>query len=161
MQLTLIVAYARGRVIGLNNTIPWHIVGEQAHFKRVTLGHPIVMGRKTWESLPRRPLPGRDNIVITRNPHYSAEGAQVAHSLEAALALCTQAPEVYVIGGAQLYAQALPQATRIIATEIDLDVQGDAWFPALDVHWREVSRMAGPTDAGQPSHVFVTYERNL
>ncbi len=159
MQLILIVAYARNRVIGLNNTIPWRIVGEQAHFKRVTLGHPVVMGRKTWESLPRRPLPGRDNIVITHNTDYRAQGAQVAHSLDAALTLCAHASEVYIIGGAQLYAQALPRAQRVVATEIDLDVHGDAQFPALDAQWHEVSRVAGPTDAGQPSHAFVTYER--
>lgn len=160
MRINLIVAYARGRVIGLNNTIPWRIVGEQAHFKRVTLGHPIVMGRKTWESLPRRPLPGRDNIVVTRNTQYTAPGAQVAFSLESALALCRNAPEVFVIGGAELYAEALPRATRIIATEIDAPIAGDAWFPALDGAWQQIERVPGPTDAGQLPHDFVTYERH-
>lgn len=160
-HLTLIVAYAQQRVMGLNNSIPWHIVGEQAHFKRVTLGHPIVMGRKTWESLPRRPLPGRLNIVVTRNAQYHADGAQVAHSLEAALALCADATEVFVIGGAELYALALPRATHVIATEIDAAIAGDTYFPALDAHWRETSRVPGPTDAGQLPHAFVTYQHEF
>ena len=164
MRLTLIVAYAHHRVMGLNNAIPWRIAGEQAYFKRVTLGHPIVMGRKTWESLPRRPLPGRQNIVVTRNINYAAyaahpaEDAHIVHSLDAALALCRAEPEVFVIGGAELYALALPWASRVMATEIDADIAGDTYFPALDAHWRETSRVAGPTDAGQLPHAFVTYD---
>ncbi len=158
MRLTLIVAYARHRVMGLNNAIPWRIAGEQAYFKRVTLGHPIVMGRKTWESLPRRPLPGRQNIVVTRNAAYTAEGAHIVHSLDAALALCRAAPEVFVIGGAELYALALPWASRVMATEIDADIAGDTYFPALDATWRETLRVAGPTDAGQLPHAFATYD---
>lgn len=160
-RLTLIVAYAQQRVMGRNNTIPWHIAGEQAHFKRVTLGHPIVMGRKTWESLPRRPLPGRLNVVITRHTDYSASGAQVAHSLEAALALCGDVEEIFVIGGAEIYALALPHATHVIATEIDADIEGDTYFPVLDAHWRETSRVPGPTDAGQLPHAFVTYQHDF
>lgn len=160
MRVSLIVAYARNRVIGRGNTIPWRIAGEQAHFKRVTMGHPIVMGRKTWESLPRRPLPGRRNIVVTRDAAYAAEGADVATSLTTALALCAADAEVFVIGGAALYAMALPLARRVIATEIDADIAGDVFFPALPTgEWREVERIAGPADAGQIAHAFITYER--
>jgi dihydrofolate reductase len=160
MRVTLIVAYARNRVIGRGNGIPWKIKGEQAHFKRVTDGHPIVMGRKTWESLPRRPLPGRRNLVVSREASYSAEGAEVFGSLDAALAACADAADVFVIGGAQIYAQALPRADRVIATEIDLDVAGDAFFPALPpAGWHEVERRPGPTEDGQTPHAFVTYER--
>lgn len=160
MRVTLIVAYARNRVIGRDNTIPWRIRGEQAHFKRVTLGHPIVMGRKTWESLPRRPLPGRRNMVLTRDESFRADGAEALSDLETALAACAGAAEVFVIGGAQIYAQALPRADRVIATEVDLEVDGDVFFPTLEAaHWREVERVAGPTDAGQIAHAFVTYAR--
>lgn len=159
MALTLIVAYARERAIGWRNTIPWHVAGEQAHFKRLTLGHPIVMGRKTWESLPKRPLPGRTNVVVTHNRNYSAPGAQVVASLEDAIARFPDNTEVFIIGGASLYAQALPMATRIIATEIQLDVQADTHFPKLDASWQATHRIPGPRDSGQPPHEFVTYER--
>lgn len=160
MPITLIVAYAHNRVIGRGNTIPWRIRGEQAHFKRVTLGHPIAMGRRTWESLPLRPLPGRRNIVVTRDASYLADGAEVVTSLAAALALCVADAEVFVIGGAALYTLALPLAQRVIATEIDAEIAGDVFFPALPPgDWREVERIAGPTDAGQIPHAFVIYER--
>jgi dihydrofolate reductase len=123
----------------------------------MTLGHPIVMGRKTWESLGR-PLPGRRNIVVTRNAEYAAPGADIVTSLAAALALCQGMAEVFVIGGAELYAQALPLATRAIVTEIDADFDGDAHFPVLDPrHWHETARTPGATE---PSHAFVTYERS-
>jgi dihydrofolate reductase len=160
MPLSLIVAYARNRVIGRGGDIPWKIKGEQAHFKRVTDGHPIVMGRKTWESLPKKPLPGRRNLVVSRDAELRVHGAEVFASLDAALAACAGAAEIFVIGGAQIYEQALPRADRVIATEIDLDVPGDAFFPPLPPGaWREVERIAGPTDAGQAPHDFVTYVR--
>jgi dihydrofolate reductase len=156
-RISLVVARARNGVIGRDGALPWKIPGELAHFKRVTLGHPIVMGRKTWESLGR-PLPGRRNIVVTRNADYTAPGAEVVTSLPAALALCQGAAEVFVIGGAELYAQALPLATRAIVTEIDADFDGDAHFPALDPqHWHETARTPGVTE---PPHAFVTYERS-
>jgi dihydrofolate reductase len=155
--ISLIVARARNGVIGRDGALPWKIPGELAHFKRVTLGHPIVMGRKTWESLGR-PLPGRRNIVVTRNAGYAAPGAEVVTSLAAALALCQGVAEVFVIGGAELYAQALPLATRAVVTEIDADFDGDARFPALDPrHWHETARTPGATE---PPHAFVTYERS-
>ncbi|OZI37289.1 dihydrofolate reductase [Bordetella genomosp. 10] len=156
--LTLVVAYARNRVIGRDNALPWKLPGDLAHFKRTTLGHPIVMGRKTWESLGR-PLPGRRNIVISRDPAYAAAGAEVVGSLPAALAACAQAPQVCVIGGAQIYAAALPLARRIVATEVRADVEGDAWFPPLPAdEWREVSRQAQPDENGY-AYDFVEYER--
>lgn len=159
-RVTLIVAYAHHRVIGRGHEIPWKIKGEQAHFKRVTDGHPIVMGRKTWDSLPKKPLPGRRNLVTSRDSAFRADGAEVFAALDAALTACAGASEVFVIGGAQIYAQALPYAHRVIATEIELDVGGDVFFPALPpADWREVERRLGPTDAGQPPHAFVTYKR--
>ncbi|AZY48073.1 dihydrofolate reductase [Bordetella avium] len=157
-QLTLIVAYARNRVIGRDNTLPWRLPGDLAHFKRSTLGHPIVMGRNTWESLGR-PLPGRKNIVVSRNPDYRAEGAAVVPDLQSALKMA-EADEVFVIGGAQIYSQALPLATRIIATEIQANVAGDAYFPPLaQTEWRETSRQPQPEENGY-HYDFVVYERN-
>jgi dihydrofolate reductase len=157
MRVNLIVARARNGVIGANGTIPWRVPGEMAYFKQVTLGHPIVMGRKTWESLPRRPLPGRRNLVVTRNASYAADGAEVVASLDEALARCAGVDEVFVIGGAELFAQALPQAGRAFVTEIDIDVVGDTHFPALDpAQWRAVSRRRGDSE---PAHDFVVYER--
>ena len=108
--------------------MPWRIPGEQAYFKRVTMGHPIIMGRRTWESIGR-PLPGRRSIVVTRNPAFAAPGAEVVDSLEAALARCADAPEVFVIGGAELYRLALPRADRLLITEIDHDFEGDTLSP--------------------------------
>ncbi|MFC4277075.1 dihydrofolate reductase [Achromobacter aloeverae] len=157
--LTLVVAYARNRVIGRDNALPWKLPGDLAHFKRTTLGHPIVMGRKTWESLGR-PLPGRRNIVISRDPAYAAAGAEVVGSLPAALAACADVAQVCVIGGAQIYAAALPLAQRIVATEVQADVEGDAWFPPLPAdEWREISRQAQPGENGY-AYDFVEYERN-
>ncbi|HQR57478.1 MAG TPA: dihydrofolate reductase [Burkholderiaceae bacterium] len=139
-RLTLIVARARNGVIGKDNAMPWKIPGEQAYFKRVTMGHPIIMGRKTWESIGR-PLPGRRSIVVTRNPGFDAPGAVVVSSLDAALAACAGATEAFVIGGAELYRLALPRADRLLITEIDFDFDGDTTFPAPDpAHWREAAR---------------------
>ncbi|VFR20735.1 Dihydrofolate reductase [plant metagenome] len=157
--LTLVVAYARNRAIGRDNALPWRLPGDLAHFKRTTLGAPIVMGRKTWESLGR-PLPGRRNIVISRDAAYAAAGADVAGSIDAALALAGDVPEVFVIGGAQIYAQALDRADRIVATEVHAEVQGDAFFPPLPAEgWREVSRAAQPAENGY-AYDFVDYTRD-
>lgn len=155
--LTLVVAYARNRTIGRDNTLPWRLPGDLAHFKRTTLGRPIVMGRKTWESLGR-PLPGRRNLVVSRSAGYAANGAEVFESVEAALAACPDAA-VCVIGGAQIYAQVLSQATHIEATEIQADIQGDAHFPDLPQgEWEEVSRLPQPEENGL-RYDFVTYRR--
>ncbi|MEI2416947.1 dihydrofolate reductase [Orrella sp. JC864] len=156
--LTLVVAYARNRAIGRDNALPWRLPGDLAHFKRTTTGAPIIMGRKTWESLGR-PLPGRRNIVISRNPRYRAEGAELAPDLAAALRLAGDAPEVFVIGGAQIYEQALAHADRIVATEIQAEVPGDAFFPDLPAgQWREQSRAPQPAENGY-AYDFVEYRR--
>lgn len=161
-RLTLIAAVARDRVIGINNQLPWHLPEDLKHFREVTRGHPVIMGRKTWESLPEafRPLPGRLNLVVSRQADYLAPGAQVADSLPAALAHAEQLPEAFVIGGEQLYAQALPLADRLILTEVEMDVAGDAWFPEFDRStWVESSREVHVSDKGV-TFAFVTYERD-
>ncbi|APX76353.1 dihydrofolate reductase [Achromobacter insolitus] len=157
-SLTLIVAYSTNRVIGRDNALPWKLPGDLAHFKRSTLGHPIIMGRKTWDSLGR-PLPGRSNIVISRNPGFTAAGAIVVPSLEAAVQACGDIDAAFVIGGAQIYVQALPLAARVLATEVRADVEGDAFFPLLPAfQWKETSREAQPAENGY-EYDFVTYER--
>lgn len=159
-RVTLIAARARNGVIGRDNAMPWKIPGELAHFKRVTMGHPIVMGRKTWDSIGR-PLPGRRNIVVTRDRAFVAPGADVVHDIAAAFALCTGAPEVFVIGGAQVYAAALPHADLLLITEIDRDFEGDAFMAAPDdAAWRETARDTQVTDGDAPFRFsYVTYER--
>jgi dihydrofolate reductase len=166
-RITLIVARARNGVIGKDNAMPWRIPGEQAVFKRITMGHPIVMGRKTWESIlahAGKPLPGRRSIVVSRNAGYAAPGAEVVTGLDAATALCRDLPEMFVIGGAELYRAALPEADRIILTEIDRDFDGDAFLDKPDAaHWRETLREPLPeADPAQPRGFavdIVTYER--
>jgi len=158
MQLSLIVAYAKNRTIGKDNALAWKLAGDLAHFKRTTMGCPIIMGRKTWESLGR-PLPGRRNIVITRNPEYAAPGAEIAHDLPGALKSVADASEVFVIGGAQIYAQALALADRIVATEVHAEIAGDAHFAALDSsQWTEISRAAQPPENGL-GYDIVEYRR--
>ena len=158
-RLTLIVAYADNRTIGRDNTLPWKLPGDLAHFKRTTLGSPIIMGRKTWESLGR-PLPGRTNVVVSRNADYAAEGAVVTPTLPAAIEACGDVDEAYVIGGAQIYAQALPLAQRVIATEVHAQIQGDAFFPPLpDEDWHEISRQPQAAENGY-AYDFVVYERH-
>ncbi len=140
-KITLIAAMAENRVIGANNDIPWHIPEDFAFFKQYTSGKPVIMGRKTWDSLPRKPLPQRQNIVITRQTDWQADGATVCTDLAAALALCGDAAEVMIIGGAQIYAQAMAMATDLRLTEIKLTVAGDTHFPEFSPHeWHEQSR---------------------
>lgn len=161
-RLNLIAAVARNGVIGRNQQIPWQIPGEQAYFKKVTLGHPIVMGRKTWESLGRA-LPGRRNIVVSRNSSYVAPGAEVVTNLASALRAVADVPKVFVIGGSQLYAEALPAADRLFLTEIDSDVDGDTFFPAFDRElWHESSREYHAPNGQRPfGYSFVVYERRV
>ncbi|ASJ23610.1 dihydrofolate reductase [Laribacter hongkongensis] len=157
--LALIAARARNGVIGLDNRMPWHLPEDLAYFKRVTLGKPVVMGRKTFESIGR-PLPGRLNIVVTRNPGWQAAGVQVAHSLDAALALAAAAvpEEIMLIGGAELYRQALPQADVLYLTEIDAEFAGDAFFPEVDLaRWRIDREEAGQRDSDGLRWRFVRY----
>jgi dihydrofolate reductase len=142
MALNLIFARARNGVIGHNNTLPWHLPEDLAHFKATTLGQPVIMGRKTWDSLPVkfRPLPGRMNIVVTRQTDWHSDGAHVVHSIDEALQACPTQAQPWVIGGAELYRLAMPLATRIVVTEIDADYEGDAFAPELDASWQEASR---------------------
>ena len=157
--LALIAARARNGVIGLDNQMPWHLPEDLAYFKRVTLGKPVLMGRKTFESIGR-PLPGRLNIVVTRNPDWQAAGVQVAHSLDAALALAAAAApeEIMLIGGAELYRQALPQADVLYLTEIDAEFAGDAFFPEVDLaRWRIDREEAGQRDSDGLRWRFVRY----
>lgn len=136
----LIWAQAHGGVIGANGTMPWHVPEDLAHFRAVTMSHPVIMGRATWESLPERfrPLPGRRNIVITRQEDFDADGAHVAHSLAEALRL-THSDVVWVMGGGQIYAEAMTLATRLEVTQIDLEVDGDTYAPIIDDTWELVS----------------------
>lgn len=159
-MMILIAAVAKNGVIGKDNTLPWHLPEDLKHFKQLTTGQTVIMGRKTWESLPERfrPLPGRLNIVVTRNPVYQAEGATVVGSLAEAEKVGA-GKTAFVIGGAELYAHALPFAQRMELTEIDADIDGDARFPDFDRSaWRETRRDAG-TGADGLGYAFVTYER--
>jgi dihydrofolate reductase len=159
--VALVAAIARGGVIGRDGGLPWHLPEDMAHFREVTLGHPVVMGRRTWESLPHRfrPLPGRRNVVVTRNPQWSAEGAERAASLAEALELLGGEARVSVIGGGELFSEALPLADELVLTELDLEVDGDTFFP----HWDreafvEASREERIAADGTPI-AFVRYVR--
>ena len=159
-RLSLIAALAENRVIGVENRLPWKLPEDLAHFKALTLGHPIVMGRKTFESLGR-PLPGRRNIVITRNADYAPVGCEIAPSIPAAIGLCAEAQEIFFIGGAELYKQVLPLVDRMYLTEVQIEAQGDAWFPDVDPSaFREISREAHTSVKGDRLRFdFVVYER--
>lgn len=158
MPLHLIFARAANGVIGNNNAIPWHLPEDMAHFKRTTLGCPVVMGRKSWDSLPERfrPLPGRLNVVVTRQADWSAPGALRAGSLAQAVALCPAQSDIWVIGGAQLYAQAEPLAQSAVVTEIDAEFAGDAFAPQFGPQWKETARESHIASSGL-SFSFVTY----
>jgi dihydrofolate reductase len=148
---------AANGIIGAKGELPWRLPEDLKHFKRLTMGHPIIMGRRTWESL-RGPLPGRDNIVVTRTPGYDAPGAAVASSLEAGLALCLDQPVVFVIGGHQLFADSLPIAAGLVMTEIYRDFEGDTRFPEYDrSRWKETQREQHVATDGMKFD-FVLYE---
>ena len=159
-RLHLIYARAANGVIGNHNTLPWHLPEDLAHFKRTTLGCPVIMGRKTWDSLPPkfRPLPGRRNIVITRQEKWNENGAYPAQNMQEALQLCEQSSDVWVIGGAQLYALAEPLASTAVVTEIDKDFEGNAFAPTLGPTWKETARERHIAASGLPFS-FVTYTR--
>jgi dihydrofolate reductase len=160
------VAVASNGVIGRDNSLPWHLPEDLRYFKRTTLGKPIIMGRKTFESIGR-PLPGRPNIVVSRSVDLTASGVTVVDSLALALAngqalaAASGAEELVVIGGAQIYAAALPLASRLYVTEVHAMVEGDTWFPPLDpAHWQEIAREEHPATADNPyPYAFVVYER--
>jgi dihydrofolate reductase len=141
MRVSAVVAASDNNVIGKDGGLPWHVSSDLKLFKKITMGKPVIMGRRTWESLPKQPLPGRRNIVITRNPSYAAEGADVAGSIHEALAMCEGEPEVSIIGGGQVYAQAMDRTDRIYLTRIHLTVDGDTFLPELpESEWQEVER---------------------
>ncbi|MCD4483232.1 dihydrofolate reductase [Chromobacterium vaccinii] len=157
-MLTLVAAMAANRTIGVDNQLPWRLPEDLKHFKATTLGKPVIMGRKTWDSIGR-PLPGRRNIVVTRQADWRADGAETAHSLEEALALAGAVDEACLIGGADLYRQALALADRLCLTEIARDYDGDAHFPVFDPDdWHEASREAAVSADGLP-YAFVEYRR--
>jgi dihydrofolate reductase len=157
-RINVIAAMAKNRAIGIDNTLPWHLPEDLKHFKALTMGHHIIMGRKTYESIGR-PLPGRTTVIVTRDPGYRAEGCLTAHSIDAAIAACGDDPEVFFVGGANLYEQILPRADRIYLTEIQAEYQGDAHFPEFPLAvWRETARDQQVSAAGLAYH-FVTYQR--
>lgn len=159
-RLHLIYARAANGVIGKDGRLPWHLPEDLAHFKRTTMGCPVIMGRKTWDSLPPRfrPLPGRTNIVVTRQVDWSENGVQPSPNLEHALQLCEHAADVWVIGGAQLYALAEPLAQTAVVTEIEQDFDGDAFAPTLGTAWHEVARERHVSATGM-AYSFVTYQQ--
>jgi dihydrofolate reductase len=161
LRISLVAAVARNGVIGRDGAVPWRLPEDMRRFRALTMGHPVVMGRRTWESLPERfrPLPGRDNIVVTRNPDWVAEGADPAGSVEDALRLLELEPKVFVIGGGEIYAAALPLADELVLTEIDAEIEGDTTFPEWDrADFEEVSRERHLSEDGTP-FAFVTYAR--
>lgn len=158
-RIALIAALARNRVIGQGNRMPWHLPEDLRHFKRLTSGHAVVMGRRTFASIGRA-LPNRTNIVVTRDAAFAAEGVRVAHSLDEALAMAPGDDVVFVIGGGELYEQTLDRADVLHLTEIDAEIDGDTRFPAFDrTQFREVSRESSRDPASGLAYDFVTYER--
>ena len=167
MSLTVNLIYARAAngVIGKGNAMPWHLPEDLAHFKALTHGHPVIMGRKTWDSLGR-PLPGRLNIVVSRQADLVLEGAEVYPSLEAAVVRAEEwakeqgVDELMLIGGAQLYAQGLAQADRLYLTRVALSPEGDAWFPEFDLNdWKLVSNVPNPAEGDKPAYSFEVWEK--
>lgn len=159
--ISLVLAMASNNVIGVNNQIPWRIPEDMKHFKAITMGKPVIMGRKTWDSLPRKPLPGRSNIVITRDINWKAEGAVVSLSLNDAIAVaqCETPTEIAVIGGAEIYKAALPRASIVHLTDVHRAFDGDVHMPPFDpAHWRETARENGETPDGL-RYSYVTLAR--
>jgi len=157
-RISLIAAIGKGRELGINGKLLWHLPDDMQRFKILTTGHPVIMGRKTWESLPERfrPLPGRVNIVVTRQTHYEATGAIITDSLEAARAAAAGANEIFVIGGGELYAAALPLANRLYLTLVEAAVEADTFFPQYEQDFELISDEAS---IGEPRHRFLTLER--
>ncbi|AZQ83253.1 type 3 dihydrofolate reductase [Colwellia sp. Arc7-635] len=158
--LSMIAAHANNRVIGKDNDMPWYLPADLAYFKKTTLGKPIIMGRKTYESIGR-PLPGRKNIVISRDGDYKATGVEVVNSVEAALALVSDCEEVMVIGGGAIYQHCLVAAQRLYITHIEADIAGDTYFPEYDLKvWKKVSSTLHPSDDKNPYQLdFSVYEK--
>jgi dihydrofolate reductase len=165
MLISLIAAHTKNQVIGKNNTLPWHLPDDMKYFMQTTSRHPVIMGRKNYDSIPEkfRPLPNRENIIVTRQKDFSAPGCQVAHTLPEAFERAASAStrEVFVIGGAEIYQQALPSAHRLYLTEIHTELEGDTFLPKWNKSdWTEVSRQGHPADARHAyAFDFVIYER--
>jgi dihydrofolate reductase len=159
-KLSIIVAMAKNRTIGANNTLPWRCPEDLKYFKARTMGHHMIMGRRTFDSIGK-PLPGRTTVVVTRNSELSIEGCLVAHSLKEAIAVCAGDDEIFITGGAELYRQAISLSDMLYITEIQQDVEGDAHFPEFDKStWQEVSREVRSQEIPQPlDYHFVTYRR--
>ena len=160
MRITLIAAMAANRAIGIDNRLPWRLPADQRRFKALTMGHPMIMGRRTFDSIGGRPLPGRPTIVVTRDPGWSAPGVEVAHAFDEALALA-QGDEVFVAGGEEIFRRALPRADRIQLTRIDQDFPGDTFFPEIDGDdWEIVEREDhGPTAETPFAYSFLVMDR--
>jgi len=160
MQLSIIVAMDRNRVIGKGDTLPWHISSDLKNFKKITMGKPIVMGRKTHESIGR-PLPGRENIILTRDENYSSESCTVLHSMDDIFEHCKDVEEVMITGGSEIYKLSLKQATRLYLTEVHTEIEGDTFFPEFDRDkWKEVSREDHKSDEkNEFDYSFVLLER--
>jgi len=158
--LSMIVAHANNRVIGKNNDMPWHLPADLAYFKKTTLGKPIIMGRKTYQSIGRA-LPGRKNIVISRDDNFQAEGVEVVNSVDAALALVVDSAEVMVIGGGAIYQHCLAVAQRLYITHINADIDGDTYFPEYDLTvWQKIASDIRPSDEKNPYQLdFSVYEK--
>jgi len=157
-NISLIVAMANNHVIGINNGLPWHLPEDLKHFRALTTGHHMIMGRKTYESLGRL-LPGRTTVIVTRNIDFKVEGALIAHSLQEAVQLCKNDTEVFIIGGAELYKDGLAEANQLYVTEVNLDVDGDAYFPMIDLDlWTETAREPLVSEKGI-SFSYVLYKR--
>ena len=157
-RIYLVAAVAKNGVIGARGKLPWHLPEDMKHLKRLTLNHPVIMGRRTWESLPN-PLPDRENIVISRRPGFEAPGASIATSVEGAIALCAGEPVAFVLGGSEIYAAALPLADGLVLTEIHEEYEGDTHFPVWDRKaWRVAQKETHTSDKGVRFD-FVLYER--
>ena len=162
MRLSILVAMAKNRVIGKDNALPWHLPADLKHFKALTMGHPIIMGRKTYESIGRV-LPGRTNVIVTRQKEYPVTGAIIVNSIDDALKVCQTGvdgnSEVFLIGGAELYRQTLGRCDRIYVTEIQRDYDGDTFFPAFDLEeWKEITREKHFSEDGTLDYHFATFD---
>ena len=159
-RISLIVAMAKNRTIGINNTLPWRCPEDLKHFKALTMGHHMIMGRKTFDSIGKA-LPGRTTVIVTRNQNLVIEGCVVAHSLREAVNVCAGDDEIFIVGGAELYSQSLDLVDRLYVTEIQQDVEGDAQFPDFNKsQWHETSREIRAQEIPQPlAYHFVTYQR--
>lgn len=160
-MISIIAAMGRNRELGLDNKLLWHLPVDMKFFRQTTMGKPILVGRKTYESFGGKPLPGRNNIVITKDKNYQSEGAVIVHSIDQALQEASDADEIMIIGGASFYEQTLPLADRLYLTYVDADFEADSWFPEFDIHeWKETSRQINKADDKNPFDCsFMVYDK--